>query len=405
MSIKLSNKIQNFLILLPFVLIYLGAIFLKVHHFTGSMLKMAAFFYMILYVLIYQKTPLNLLLTTSLFLLFLVYAVWHSFNFTAGYQAAIRYMFPVVTIFYGYSIRKHFPLILKFIIVFILINFLAQFSNYYHWYHHELQWFYHFTKSGHAYFNTAMGIMRASGIVVYFAFFAFMNMIAFFLIKTYYQGKYKKTLMAIALLMMFASLSFKTIGSFIIVLMFYYHEKILNLITLGFLGILAFFIAFPMKSKEFLDNMIYRLNAYILMKKPTVRGETYHLMVQEFGKLNLFGRGAGAFGGPASLQFHSPYYKEVNFTWPDTFWMNLTTVDTFPPHVFIELGIVGGLLFFIVLTTPLFRRKVSTIVLIIYFTLFFDMLFTFSLASLEYMMFSLVLIYPILYYEKQLKEN
>ncbi len=405
MSVKLSYKIQNFLILLPFILIFIGAVFLKVHHFTGSMLKMGAFSYMILYVLIKRKVPKNLLISTALFLLFLIYAVYHSFNFTAGYQAAIRYLFPIVTLFYGYSIREHLNIILKFVIVFVLINFLAQFVNYYYWQKGVTQWFYHYTISGQPFFNQTMGILRASGIVVYFAFFAYMNMIAFFLIKRYYQGKYKKILMVITLTMMFASLSFKTIVSFFLVLMFYYYKKIINFITIGFLLIIGIFMAFPLQAKTFIDNLLYRLNAYILMKTPTVRAETYQLMWKEIFNLNLFGEGAGAFGGPASLQYNSPYYKEVNFTWPDTFWMKMTTVDTFPPHVFIELGIVGGLLFFLVLTSPLIKRKVSSIVLIIYFTLFIDMLFTFSLASLEYLMFSFVLIYPIYYYEKQLKEN
>ena len=124
-------------------------------------------------------------------------------------------------------------------------------------------------------------------------------------------------------------------------------------------------------------------------------------MWKEISNFNLFGHGVGSFGGPGSLKYDSPYYASVNFKWLDTFWMKMTTVDTFPPHVFIELGIVGGLLFFLVLLTPLIKKRVSAMVLIIYFTLFFDMLFTFSLANLEYMMFSFVLVYPIYFYEEK----
>jgi MFS superfamily sulfate permease-like transporter len=141
------------------------------------------------------------------------------------------------------------------------------------------------------------------------------------------------------------------------------------------------------------------------MKTPSVRVESYIVMFKELFNGNLFGKGIGAFGGPASLKYHSPYYEQVHFTWPDTYWMKMTTVDTFPPHVFVELGLIGGSLFFLVLISPLFRRYVPNMVIIIYFTLFFDMLFTYSLASLEYMMYSLVLIYPIIYYEQNREQN
>jgi hypothetical protein len=41
------------------------------------------------------------------------------------------------------------------------------------------------------------------------------------------------------------------------------------------------------------------------------------------------------------------------------------------------------------------------LVLAIYFSLFFDMLFSFSLNNLEYLLFSLVFVYPILNYEEE----
>jgi hypothetical protein len=408
MSLTISQKsIRSFLVILPFVLVYIGVVFLKVNHPVGTIFKLAAFGYMIMYALIHNKTDKNLLSITLLFLLFLVYAIWHSFNINAGIQAGLRYLFPIVTLFYGYSIRKHIDVIVKFMIVFVIINFIAQFYNYYGWIKHQNMWYYPQTINGEWYFNSAMGVLRASGIVVFFCFFGYMNMIAFFVIKRFYHGKYKKIILAIALLMFLASLSYKTIVSFILVLTVYYYKKILNLITFALLFVIGLMMALPLQTKNFIDNLLYRVDAYIFMSKPTLRSETYILMWQDIIGGDWFGHGAGSFGGPASFLYNSPYYKEVNFQWLDTFWMKMSTVDTFPPHVFIELGIVGGLLFFLVLLTPLIRRKVSSLVLIIYFTLFIDMLFTFSLAGLDYLMFSLVLVYPIYHYDRHIsvKEN
>ncbi len=402
MSLTISHKsTRSFLVLLPFILVYIGVVFLKVNHPIGTILKLSAVGYMIMYVLISNKTDKNLLSITLIFLLFLVYAIWHSFNINAGIQAGLRYLFPIVTLFYGYSIREHLDIIVKFMIVFVIINFIAQFYNYFGWMKHQNMWYYPKTINGEWYFNSAMGILRASGIVVFFCFFGYMNMIAFFVIKKYYHGKYKKAILAIALLMFLASLSYKTIVSFLLVMVIYYYKKIVNVITIAVLSAISLMMMFPIQTKTFIDNLAFRVNTYIFMSQPTLRSETYILMWQDIADGDLFGHGAGSFGGPASFLYNSPYYKEVNFQWLDTFWMKMSTVDTFPPHVFIELGIIGGLLFFLVLLTPLIRRRVSSLALIIYFTLFIDMLFTFSLAGLDYLMFSLVLIYPIYYYDKK----
>ncbi|MDB9980461.1 hypothetical protein OAD52_01980, partial [Ulvibacter sp.] len=88
--------------------------------------------------------------------------------------------------------------------------------------------------------------------------------------------------------------------------------------------------------------------------------------------------------------------------WYDTKWLNLATTDTYLPHLFVELGLVGGFSYLLILITPLLRKKINQkyiIVAVIYFCLCFDMLFSFSLNNLEYLLFSLVFVYPIYYYE------
>lgn len=403
--INKSNLWTNVGILLPFVMIFMGAIFLKVYHPLGTILKIIAFTYMTLYAVFYRKVPKNLLIASLIFLPFLFYGIYHTFSINAGIEDGLRYLFPISTLYYGYAIREHLNLVVKFMIVYLLINFLAQFVNYYYWLQGIKQWFYHYDIGGHWYFNQTLGILRASGIVVFFNVLGYISMISFFSIKRFYEGQYKKTFLVISLIMLAATISYKTIISFIIVLLIIYYKKLLNIIALGLVFIIGTMMAFPVQVKILIDTLLYRLNAYILMKTPTVRSETYILMYKDIKNLDWFGHGVGSFGGPASLKYHSPYYEEVHFTWPDTFWMKMATVDTFPPHVFIELGIIGGLLFFFVLLSPLIRRHIPVLVIIIYFTIFFDMLFTFSLASLENLMYSLVLVYPIIYQEQKLRKS
>ncbi len=403
---KLTNRaIADFFVLLPLILVYVGTILLKVYPPGGRFIKLFVFFYMAAYVLIKRKVDKNLFIATLLFLPFLIWGIFHSFNLRAGIEDGLRYLFPVVVLFYGYAIRDRFPLLLKFLIVYLLINFIAQFFNYYYWMKGVRQWFYPETVNGDWYVNQVGGIMRATGLLVNFDLLAFLGLVSFILIYLYYNGKYKKWLLAIALFLMFASVSYKTLFTFIIVLFILFYKRMTRILLAMIVGALIATVFYPDKARNLVKGFYYRLDSYILMKTPTVRAETYLLMWKELGHGNLLGRGVGMFGGPASIKYNSPYYKEVNFKRYDTYWMKMTTVDTFPPHVFIELGLIGGLMFFLVLVSPLFRRKIPVSVILIYLSLFINMLFTFSLAAFEYLIMSLLLVYPLIEYHKRQRQN
>ena len=406
MKATIKLNLTNIAVLLPFVLIFLGAIFLKVYHPVGTFLKFSAFIYMLLYTIFYKrKISKNLGISLLLFLPFFIYGILHTYNINAGIEDGLRYMFPVAALLYGYAIKEHFPLVLKFVIFYLIISVIAQFSNYFFWLQGVKQWFYSVDRGGNWFFNQALGVIRATGLVVYFANMGFIAMISYFLIKRYYFGTHKKLLLGISLFLLFASISFKTIVSFFIVLLLLNYKRIVNVLSAFLVGLILLILVFPTQLRDFVDSFMIRINAYLFMKTPTLRVNSYIAMFKEIIKPNWFGQGVGSFGGPASIKYNSPYYEAINFTWPDTFWMKLTTVDTFPPHVFVELGIIGGSLFFLLIISPIFRRYVPVMVLIIYFTLFADMLFTFSLSSFEYLMYSLVLVYPIIYYEQQLNKK
>ena len=130
MKLKIyKNSLISILILLPFVLVYIGSILTAFNKELSTVLKISAFLYMLSYVIIHQKFNRNLLFSTLLFLPLLLYGILISFNIKAGLTDGIRYLFPIIILFYSYSIKKHFKVLLAFIIVFVIINFITQLFN------------------------------------------------------------------------------------------------------------------------------------------------------------------------------------------------------------------------------------------------------------------------------------
>ena len=274
-----------------------------------------------------------------------------------------------------------------------------QIVNYVNWIKGIEQWFY-YKRDGFTTYSQVSGILRGTGVVVFFGFYGFLNLISFLIINTYYDGKYKKILLAMAIFGILSSLSYKTVGTFILILFVYYYKHIIKIISALFVTLLIIFLAFKEQGILFLKSFYLRISLYITGSK-SARSESYRVMLSEIADFNLFGEGIGVFGGPASIIYNSPYYSEMNFKWYDASWLNLITTDTFYPHPIVELGIIGTLVYLMTICVPLLRKKITTswvFVALIYFTLFFDSVFSFSLNNPEFLMFSLAFTYPILHY-------
>lgn len=404
MSLRIPENISaSFFVMIPFLLVYAGTVFQTTHQEITTISKILSFLYMLCYVGLQRRLPRLLFYITLVFIPLLIYGIFNSWLLKAGISDGIRYLFPIAVLFYSYAIREYFPLLLNFVILFVLLNFLVQIVNYINWVRGVDQWFYYTTSTGYRYFNATAGIIRATGTVVFFGFLGFLNMIAFFLIKFYYKGKFKTILLGICLFMLLASFSYKAFGPFLIILLVYYYKNLLKFVTGLIIGGIILFLTLPERVAAFVDNLILRIQLYITQGN-SARSESYRVMWNEIFNGNWFGRGVGTFGGPASIEYNSWFYNLVGFDWFDAKWLQLTTTDTYPPHAFVELGIIGGTIYFILLMTPLFQKYVTKSFLVvsaIYFCLFFDMLFSFSLNNLDYLMFSLVFIYPILHYKEK----
>lgn len=368
----------------------------------GTLIKFSAFGYMIAYTIIKLRFNRNLIIALSVFVPFLIYGIAISFNIKAGISDGLRYLFPIIILFYSYSIKNRFPILLKFVVVFVLINFLTQIVNYANWIRGVEQWFY-YKRDGYTSFSQVAGILRGTGVVVFFGFYGFLNLVSYVIISKYYKGKYKIWLLGITIFGILASMSYKTIGTFLVILLIYHYKHFVKILSLLAALAMLIFVAFAKEGLFFLENFMLRINLYITGSK-TARSDSYRVMMEEIADFNLFGRGVGIFGGPASIKYDSPFYFEKSYKWYDAEWLNLVTTDTFYPHPFVELGIIGGFIYLSVLCVPLLRKKITkrwSIVALIYFAIFFDALFSFALNNPEYLMYSLVFTYPILHYYEQ----
>jgi hypothetical protein len=403
--VKIGLKhIKKILILIPFILIIISGIVSFSNSSIGSILKLSAVCYMVVYVLLYAKFNAKLLFSFIIFIPFFVFHIYISFNLNAALEEGIRYLFPIIILFYSYSIRKHWRLLIGFVIVFAIVNNFYQIIIYINWLRDvNKQWFYN--RVGNTdiyYYNKSLGVIRGVGLIGFFAAYGFLNLIAFFLCKQFYNGKYKLLLLSSFVLGIAMSISFKSIGMFLFLLFLLSKQKskiIIGLITVS----LLFIIAFPAKVKNITEQFSYRVETYVT-EGNSARGESYRVMLEEFSEFNFLGKGVGSFGGDASTKYNSPLYEEKNFNWYNTIY--LKTTDTYFPHLFVELGIISGLLYLLILFTPLLKLKYKQSILFllfgIYFSLFFDSLFSFALNSLIYLIFSLALIFPILYYEENI---
>ncbi len=396
----MKDIFSNILIVLPFVLILISEILLPIVPPISSAFKVLAVLYMFLYAFMGLKFHTNFLILLGLFLPFFIYGILHSFNINAALSEGFRYLFPFAVLMYSYTIRRHFKFLLSAFIIFVLINNFWQIVNYINWMRGVVQWFYGANLDGNHYANESSGIIRATGVVGFFGLHGFINLVAFFLVKKYYHGKRKTLLLSIFLVSLFLSFSYKTIGTLLVLLFIQYKNKLRFFQIVGGIFIIAL-IAMPKVLASMGESIVLRVEQYIT-EGDSARAESYRVMFEEVADFNLFGRGVGSFGGPASVTYHSPVYSEYRFNWFD--FPNLPTTDTYFPHLFVEMGIIGGLLYLLVIIAPFtlsWRRDKFELVFAFYFTLFFDAFFSYSLNNIAFLMFSLVFLYPLYFYKEE----
>lgn len=308
----------------------------------------------------------SLLLIT--YLVFLIF--YNTININQGVEDGIRYLFPLAALIYSFQLKKLNKIVFKILLGYILLNDFFQLIN---------DIIYMFSAK-------EIDFVRASGFVGFFDLFGFINLIGLVILnelegfKTSKYNLYFKIVFSVFALW---SLSLKIFVLFLIYVAF--KNRKLLLATLLLCLILLF-----TKNTSVENAILLRIDRY-LINKESARNESYRVVLDNFNDFFIKGTGPGTFGGPASTKYNSPLYEKYNFNW---YGESLATTDTYYPHLFVELGILFGFLYLLVLFgAPILISQNKTFVVVIVLILALNSVFSFALNSINYCFFSLILVF------------
>lgn len=225
-------------------------------------------------------------------------------------------------------------------------------------------------------------IIRAEGWVGFFSLFGFMNFCALMIVR--YSGLYerRKTLLSVVFIVFsLLSTSLKLVAAYLMLAAFNLKKKLAPVLAVIFIVVATVFIY---SQKNLTGTLIATIDsklAFYVTQGNSARSESYRVMFESLVQPNFTGEGLGMFGGPASTRYGSPLYSKYNFNWHDT--VQLTTTDTFFPHLFVEMGLLGGLIYLFFL----FRygqKKITATWIIIVIAYLADAMVSFSILSIPY---------------------
>ena len=275
-SVKILN---NIIILLPIIMLLASEVLHLIDPAKGITFKFSGLFIMLVYSFINFKTNKWLAFFTILLIPFFFYHFLISFDYKAALEEFIRYLFPIIIIIYSYSIRNKFSILFKFFIVYFLINVIVQVLNYALWLNGIHLWYTSVNESGYESIHQVYGVMRATGVTGFFGLFGFLSLIIYFLIEIYYTGKYKRILLILSFLGIFASIAYKTIVVLLMLIFLFSKKKLQVIVSIVFLAII-FVFSFPKKSEKFMEGAIARAKLYVF-EGNSARSESYRVMFGE----------------------------------------------------------------------------------------------------------------------------
>jgi hypothetical protein len=366
----LETKLHKLFKFSPLVLILLSLLLDKDYILISRLLKMISFIGIIAQVFIYKNKSIFLYFGIFLFFYLLFLTFYNNIYLYQALEDGFRYFIPISALVYGSIISKYKKEIIIILLSFIILNDLFQVMS--------------FLIKPLFFPNYGYHLYRAKGLLSFFDFFGFINLIGVIILNEFkYKFKFKYLLLILFLLSIFWSISYKMILITVLYL-FLRNIKLLSVFLLV-TPILYFY------KTTFVNDIVIRMNRYILVLDST-RAESYRIIFNNFSDFLLLGKGPGVFGGPASTKYNSYFYKLYNFDWHYSYGMS--TTDTYYPHLFVELGFVIALLYlFIIFIIPTILTKGKIISIIIILVLAINSIFTFSLNSFDYCFFSLILVF------------
>ncbi|AOI84505.1 hypothetical protein [Burkholderia cepacia] len=256
-----------------------------------------------------------------------------SFNFHAGIEELVRFLFPIAITVAIFPYRDRLDVLVKTFIGVVVSNDLFQL------------YFYVSYATGLPLFMPVRidsGLfLRAQGWMGFFSEFSFINLCAFLLCRWYWSGP--RAAIASWGFLFFALLGF-SFKLFAALALYPFVRNVRDvrawLAAAGIAGMMLVLMAMGV-----LDSLLKVGMAKILfyvVAGNSARAESYRVMFESIRNGNLLGEGLGSFGGPASVKFSSPLYQLYHFDWYGLGGL-LKTTDTFYPHLFVEMGAFGAL--------------------------------------------------------------
>lgn len=315
----------------------------------------------------------------------LLFNLGKTFFIDAGLEEFMRFLFPVVITIAIYAYREKINILIGVLIVVTITNDLFQI------------YFYVAYVSGLPLLlpvRIDSGVfLRAQGWLGFFSEFAYLNFSVFVLYRNFSSGD--KSLRRSWLFATFATVAF----SFkLMAIAFLYPLSMgrLNGRRLAILGgiILIIVLAFFIGAFDSLLVVVGSKIGFYITQGNSARAESYRVMFESLQAGNFLGEGLGSFGGPASVKYGSPLYSKYHFDWYGLGGY-LKTTDTFYPHLFVELGLLGALVwcFFILFYGQGDKR--GRLWWFFMLVLLFDNFFSMSLLSPGYIFSALIVMYVI----------
>lgn len=313
-----------------------------------------------------------------------------SFSSEAAAWAFAKYLVPLLVLFHGYFHRDRLPELVRGFLWLVIANDVFQcisFAAY---------------ALGLAGFASLMegGVIRAGGLCGAVGFGPINFAAAVLAERVLKNTKAGLVFLCFAL----SAFTFKTW----VIIIVYFSWRLLHNSRIRIAVILALFcVSLPLvvaigssrldqMARSVVANAQARVDLYVVGQE-TARNESYRVMWESLSGGNLFGEGLGYFGGPASIRYDSPAYWNYQFSWYDT--AMLMTTDTYYPHLFVEMGLLGGLLYLTMFFLPLVSRHRAMsrdnlgVYLWLLALLFWESAASFAIQDITYTMSTVLFLY------------
>lgn len=290
-----------------------------------------------------------LIVYLAVFMPYAAYLVLISFNIEAALGALVKDIVPIVFIMFGYVYRTHAHQILKILVCLALFNNLFQIILIYPLQLLDL-------LGGRIPFPGSP-FFRASGVldVAAYEYLNFIGAITCLIYNRQFKAKLFLSFIFFGLLAFQA----KSIPVFLLLfLVGIWRYKVAStlILAVSFVGFISLFLlsvnnGILSELGGYVDTLFSdRFERYISYSD-SVRTISYNAAFNELGNGNIFGTGLGMFGGPQATIFQSPLY--IQYMPQDS---QLITSDTYYPHVLVEWGLLGFIVFFTHIFLPLFYK-------------------------------------------------